>query len=60
MYSFASRADLGPLAHGGAEDVAGRVIGQVEVLLEALALRALPGAGWTKQDQIELGHDGRA
>ena len=31
----------------------------MEVLLQALALRALPGAGRAEQDEIELGHRGR-
>ena len=56
MYSFASLADLGAVAHGGAEDVAGGVVGQVEVLLQALALGPLAGAGRAEQDQIQLGH----
>ena len=34
-------ADLGLLADGRAQDVAGRVVGQVEVLLEPFALGAL-------------------
>ena len=37
-------AELGLLAHRGAEDVAGRVVGQAQVFLQALALRSLAAA----------------
>ena len=47
-------AELGALLDGGPEDVAGRVVGQPEVLLEALPLGALAGAGRAEQDQIQL------
>ena len=56
MYSFAVLPELGLLAHRGAQDVAGRVVGQPQVLLQALALGALAGPGRAEQDEIQLGH----
>ena len=50
-------AELGPLRHGGPEDVAGRVVGQAEVLLQAFSLRSLSGPGGSEQDQIQLRHE---
>ena len=47
-------AELGSLAHRGAEDVPGRVVRQLEVLLQALALRALARPRGAEQDQIQL------
>src|SRR3954451_11939149 len=49
-------AELGALTNGGPEDVAGRVVGEAEVLLQPLALRPLSGAGRTQKHEIELGH----
>jgi hypothetical protein len=51
-------AELGPLVHRLAQDVPRREVRQVEVLGEALGLGALAGTGRTKEDQVELGHDG--
>ena len=45
MYSLAVRPELGLVAHGGAQDVAGRVVGEAQVFLQALALRSLAAAG---------------
>ena len=42
-----------------AQDVASRVIGQVEVLDEPLGLRSLAGPGRAEQDEIELPHEPR-
>ena len=56
MYSFASVPSSVPVAHRGAQDVAGRVVGQAEVLLEALALGSLAGPGRAEKDEIQLGH----
>ena len=38
-------AELGLVAHRGAQDVPGRVVGQPQVFLQPLALRALAAAG---------------
>ncbi len=54
MYSFAWRADLGLLANRGTQDVAGGVVGQVEVLLQPLALGSLAGTRRTEEDEIQL------
>ena len=56
MYSFAVLAELGLLAHRGAQDVAGRVVGQAQVFLQALALGALAAAGRAEEDEVELGY----
>ncbi len=45
-------ADLGLVAHGGAQDVAGRVVGQAEVGGEALALGPLARSGRAEQDRF--------
>ena len=41
--------ELGAVLHGGAQDVARRVVGQVEVVDEALGLGSLAGAGRSEQ-----------
>ena len=56
MYSFAVRPELCLVPHGGAEDVAGRVVGQAQVFLQPLALRALAGPGRAEQDEVQLRH----
>src|SRR5215208_5347523 len=48
-------ADLGPLLDRGAQDVAGGVVRQAEVLLQALPLSPLPAAGRAEQDEVQLG-----
>src|SRR5215211_324036 len=48
-------ADLGALLDGGAEDVAGRVIGEAEVLLKALPLGPLPAARRPEQNEVQFG-----
>ena len=51
---------LGAVLHGGAQDVAGRVVGQVEVVDQALCLGALAGAGRSQQYQVQFGHGRRS
>ena len=51
-------SQLASVADGRAQDVAGGPVGQVEVLLEALALGALAGAGRAEKYEVELGHGG--
>src|SRR5512139_1700610 len=48
-------AHLGPLLDRGAQDVAGGVVRQPEVLLQALALGSLAAAGRAQEDQVQLG-----
>ena len=48
------QADLGLVLDRGAEDVPGRVVGQAQVFVQKLALRALAGTGRTKEDEVEL------
>src|SRR5262249_39208407 len=51
-------ADLRALLDRGAQDVAGGVVGQPEVLLQPLALGSLAAAGRPQGDQIQPGHTG--
>jgi hypothetical protein len=46
--------ELGALRDGGPQHVPGRDVGQVEVLLQALGLGALPGPRGAEQDEVEL------
>jgi hypothetical protein len=47
-------AQLGFVPDRGAEDVPGRVVGQVEVFGQALALGALPRSGRAQQHEVQL------
>src|SRR5690606_30733241 len=49
-------AELGLVAHRGAQDVARRVVRQLEIGLQPLALSALPGAGRAEEYEVQLGH----
>ena len=49
-------ADRGLLLDREAQDVAGGVVGQVEIVDEALGLGALAGAGRAEEDEVHLGH----
>ena len=51
-------AELRLLLHRPAQDVAGGVVGKVEVLPEARGLGALAGARRAEQDEVELAHGG--
>src|SRR6476620_5796192 len=53
-------ADLGPLLDRRAQDVAGRVIGQPEVLLPTLHLCPLAAPGRSEQDEVQLGQARRS
>ena len=48
-------SDRSPLPNGGPEDVAGRVVGEFEVLLQALALGPLAGTRGAEQDEVQVG-----
>src|SRR5207248_9483909 len=48
--------ELRALLHRGTKDVAGRVVGQVEVRDETLSLGPLPGPRRTEQNEVQLAH----
>ena len=56
MYSLASLPRSVPSLTACAQDVAGRDVGEREVLLQALGLGALARARGSQQDEVELGH----
>ena len=60
MYSFAVAAQLGLVPHRGAQDVAGRVVGQPQVFLQPLALGSLAGPGRAEEDEVQLRPSRRA
>ena len=50
------QADLGAIPDGSAQDVAGGVVGELEVLLKAFALCSLAGAGRAEEYQVQICH----
>ena len=55
MYCFAFLPELGALANGLAQHVAGRDVGQAEVLHQAPRLGALARARRAEQYEVQLG-----
>ncbi len=49
-------AEFGAVGDRLAQHVAGGDVREVEVLADPLGLRALPGAGRTEQDEVQLRH----
>ena len=49
-------AHLGALADGEPEHVARGVVRKFEILLQALALGPLAGAGWSEEYEVQIGH----